>query len=121
MSLTVLVMAPLYMRLHANRKPLYAALSEGEPDQRAGRQRERSGGAQSLTAERLRSSPWNPERERATNMNARDLIEMLEDLDPETEIRLAHQPSWPFEYSTLAPRRAETPAQPKPDGGSASI
>ena len=32
-------------------------------------------------------------------MNARGLIELLEDLDPETEIRIAQQPSWPFEYA----------------------
>ena len=32
-------------------------------------------------------------------MNAKQLIEILEDLDPETEIRYMSQPSWPFEYS----------------------
>lgn len=32
-------------------------------------------------------------------MNARDLIELLQDLDPDTEIRVAHQPHYPFEYS----------------------
>ena len=35
-------------------------------------------------------------------MTAAALIELLEDLDPETEIRIAHQPSWPFEYSISA-------------------
>jgi len=32
-------------------------------------------------------------------MNARDLIEMLQELDPYTEIRIAHQPNYPFELS----------------------
>ena len=32
-------------------------------------------------------------------MNARDLIELLQDVDPDTEVRLAQQPHWPFEYS----------------------
>ncbi len=32
-------------------------------------------------------------------MNARDLIELLQDVDPDTEVRLAQQPKWPFEYS----------------------
>ena len=34
-----------------------------------------------------------------SNLTAGDLIEMLQDLDPDTEIRLMSQPSWPFEYS----------------------
>ena len=32
-------------------------------------------------------------------MTVARLKEILEDLDDETEIRLMHQPSWPFEYS----------------------
>jgi hypothetical protein len=32
-------------------------------------------------------------------VNARDLIELLQDVDPDTEVRLAQQPRWPFEYS----------------------
>jgi hypothetical protein len=32
-------------------------------------------------------------------MNARDLIEQLQQLDPDTKIRYAHQPNYPFEYS----------------------
>lgn len=32
-------------------------------------------------------------------MNATDLIEMLQELDPYTEIRIAHQPNYPFELS----------------------
>lgn len=32
-------------------------------------------------------------------MTASELISLLEDLDPDTEVRLAMQPSWPFEYS----------------------
>jgi len=30
---------------------------------------------------------------------AQDLIDFLQDLDPDTEIRIAEQPNWPFEYS----------------------
>lgn len=33
------------------------------------------------------------------SLTAAELIEVLEGLDPATEIRLATQPSWPFEYS----------------------
>ncbi len=32
-------------------------------------------------------------------MTVGELKEMLEDLDDAMEVRLAHQPSWPFEYS----------------------
>ncbi len=32
-------------------------------------------------------------------MNAEQLMSMLEELDPQTEIRFASQPSWPFEYN----------------------
>lgn len=32
-------------------------------------------------------------------MTAGELIELLRELDPETEVRLMQQPSWPFEYS----------------------
>lgn len=32
-------------------------------------------------------------------MTAQDLTDLLEDLDPDTEIRLAHQPAWPLECS----------------------
>lgn len=32
-------------------------------------------------------------------MNVRELIQELEGLDPETEVRIAEQPHWPFEYS----------------------
>ena len=31
-------------------------------------------------------------------MTAHELMEILEGVDPETEIRFASQPSWPFEY-----------------------
>lgn len=34
-------------------------------------------------------------------MTVRDLIDRLEDLDPDAEILLAHQPSWPLQF-TLA-------------------
>lgn len=33
------------------------------------------------------------------SMTVAELIEMLEDMDPEAEVRIAQQPSWPFEYS----------------------
>jgi hypothetical protein len=32
-------------------------------------------------------------------MNVRDLIDMLENYPDETEVRIAEQPAWPFEYS----------------------
>lgn len=32
-------------------------------------------------------------------MTVEELIEALSGLPPETEVRFAHQPSWPFEYS----------------------
>jgi hypothetical protein len=32
-------------------------------------------------------------------MTAKDLIRLLKDVDPDTEVRLAQQPHWPFEYS----------------------
>ena len=31
-------------------------------------------------------------------MNKRELLEMLDDVSDETEIRIADQPAWPFEY-----------------------
>jgi len=43
-------------------------------------------------------------------MTARDLIRELEDLDPDTEVRIMSQPSWPFEYAishTWAPTSPE--------------
>lgn len=32
-------------------------------------------------------------------MRVSDLIERLQDLDPDAEVKLAFQPSWPFQYS----------------------
>ncbi len=32
-------------------------------------------------------------------MTVRELINLLEDHDAHAEVRIAHQPSWPFEYS----------------------
>ena len=32
-------------------------------------------------------------------MTAQDLIDLLEGIEADTEVRLAQQPSWPFEYS----------------------
>ena len=42
-------------------------------------------------------------------MNARGLIEWLDDPDPNCEVRIAVQPSWPFEHSleTLVDNDAE--------------
>ena len=31
-------------------------------------------------------------------MTAAELIELLSGVDPDTEVRIAEQPSWPFEY-----------------------
>lgn len=35
-------------------------------------------------------------------MTVSRLIAQLEEMDPEAEVRLAHQPHWPFEYSAAA-------------------
>lgn len=32
-------------------------------------------------------------------MTVRELINLLEDYDEHAEVRIAHQPRWPFEYS----------------------
>ena len=32
-------------------------------------------------------------------MTVRELINLLEDFDENAEVRIAHQPRWPFEYS----------------------
>ena len=32
-------------------------------------------------------------------MTVRELINLLEDYDENAEVRIAHQPRWPFEYS----------------------
>ena len=32
-------------------------------------------------------------------MTVQDLLEILEDCEPEDEVRFASQPRWPFEYS----------------------
>jgi hypothetical protein len=42
-------------------------------------------------------------------MNARELIELLEDLDPNTEVRFMSQPSYPFEYSIAGTWTPEPP------------
>ncbi len=36
------------------------------------------------------------------DLTAGELIEALEGLDEDTPVRLAHQPSWPFEYAIRA-------------------
>lgn len=35
-------------------------------------------------------------------MTVRELIEELEGMNPEAEVRFASQPSWPFEYSVAS-------------------
>lgn len=37
-------------------------------------------------------------------MNVGELLEMLEDVDPQTELRVAHQPSWPLALTVAAVR-----------------
>jgi len=32
-------------------------------------------------------------------MTVRELMERLDEFDPDSEVRIASQPSWPFEYS----------------------
>jgi hypothetical protein len=34
-------------------------------------------------------------------MNVSELIEYLEDCDPEAEVLIMEQPGWPFEYSVI--------------------
>ena len=41
-------------------------------------------------------------------MTAKDLIDLLEGVDPDTEVRLAQQPHWPFEYSVGQVVRVKT-------------
>jgi hypothetical protein len=36
-------------------------------------------------------------------MTVGELLELLEDFPEDAEVRLAHQPSWPFEYSIERP------------------
>ncbi len=47
-------------------------------------------------------------------MNVAELIEELEGMPPEAEVRIAHQPSWPFEYSlsSIVEVGGETPPAP---------
>ena len=34
-------------------------------------------------------------------MIVEELLELLEEFNPEAEVRIAHQPSWPFEYEIV--------------------
>jgi hypothetical protein len=43
-------------------------------------------------------------------MTVAELAETLTDLDPEAEVRLAHQPRWAFEYSLAAVEQVDTEA-----------
>jgi hypothetical protein len=40
-------------------------------------------------------------------MTVEELIEELEQLDPEAEVRWASQPSWPFEYDCAGVQEVE--------------
>jgi hypothetical protein len=44
-------------------------------------------------------------------MTVQELMDLLEDLDPEAEVRMAQQPSWPFEYSISDVMQPEPPAE----------
>lgn len=41
-------------------------------------------------------------------MTVQELIEMLGEYDPDMEVRLAHQPSYPFEYGIFGVAEYET-------------
>ena len=47
-------------------------------------------------------------------MKVQDLIELLEDCDPEAEVRLADQPSWPLAFEL---RRVAVPDDAGYEGG----
>lgn len=52
-------------------------------------------------------------------MTVRELREELERFDPDAEVRLMEQPSWPFEYSVAgvwSPDDSEDPDRFEPDG-----
>jgi hypothetical protein len=56
-------------------------------------------------------------------MTVRELIDHLSDYDPDAEVRLAHQPEWPFEYSVQSVASAEEAAElrePDPDEDNAA-
>ena len=49
-------------------------------------------------------------------MNVAELIEELEYMDPEAEVRLAFQPSWPFQYTIARVEQVDNPdGEPCPD------
>ena len=55
-------------------------------------------------------------------MTAAQLITLLEDCDPDTEIRIAHQPAWPLQCALAGIATDEdldTPPDVEPDSGSA--
>jgi hypothetical protein len=43
------------------------------------------------------------------SMTVRELMEMLQDMDQDAEVRLAHQPQWAFEYSVDQVIQVEAP------------
>jgi hypothetical protein len=44
-----------------------------------------------------------------------ELAELLEGMDPDAEVRLAHQPRWAFEYSVAAVEQVEPDPNEGPD------
>jgi hypothetical protein len=49
-------------------------------------------------------------------MKAEELIQLLEDVEPDTEVRIMSQPSWPFEYSIRGTNLASELGDFKPHG-----
>ena len=52
-------------------------------------------------------------------MNVQELIELLEDCDPEAEVRLAHQPGWPLAFELRGVAVPEEDVEPLPDADDA--
>lgn len=48
-------------------------------------------------------------------MTVQELIEILEDSNPDAEVRFASQPSWPFEYSIADVHVGEVSTEPNED------
>ncbi len=46
-----------------------------------------------------------------TIKTVQDLINFLEDMDPNAEVRFASQPSWPFEYSIADVQEVKEPVE----------
>ena len=52
-------------------------------------------------------------------MNVQELIMLLEDCDPEAEVRLAHQPGWPPGFELRGVAVPEEDVEPLPDADDA--